>query len=60
MPTKRKNNGIEPGKITKTINRVPLSPEENAKFKAMQDRYDGTAGYIAGMAISQWLKWRKA
>ena len=60
MPTKRKHNGAGPGVVMKTINNVPMTKEEAAKFAALQDKMDATAGCIAGWALHEWLKWREA
>jgi len=60
MPRRRTNNGMGPGKVTKTLNKVPMTKEEAAKFAALQDKMDATAGCIAGWALHEWLKWREA
>ena len=52
MGRKRKNNGLGPGKLCKSICQVPFTKSEFAKFQKLQDMMDGTAGYVAGKAIN--------
>ena len=51
MGRKRKNNGIEPGKMVKGISKVPFTKSEWAKYQRLQDMVDGTGGYVVSMAI---------
>ena len=59
MADKRANNGIEPGKTVRNINRVPLSNADWERFERARGKYDATAGWIAGEAIRKWMNWRK-
>lgn len=58
MPGKRTNNGIGPGVVTKSICAVPMTKSEKARFSKACEMMDATEGYVAALAIRQWLKRR--
>jgi len=56
MAAKRKNNGLGPGKLCKNICQVPFTNSSWEKFLKLQDMMDGTAGYVAEKAISDFAR----
>ena len=55
MGDRRTNRGIEPGKLVKTINSVPMTQSEWDRFARARQKYDATAGWLAAEAIRAWM-----
>ena len=58
MAHRKSNSGMGPGMQSKTISNVPLTKSEWARFARAREKYDATAGWIAGSAIRAWMNKR--
>ena len=58
MSRKRKNSGVDPGKVVKNICHVPMSKADRARLAKACEKYDATEGWVAEQALHAWLNWK--